>query len=136
MNEGFGKDFYMKGNSVKRSRPFSEPSDSENRILAVLIPFPKIREEKGTPNLNFLVRIFSSGVGVFHMSGWGAKKFDMSLETREIKLFGRDIPGFCRDIPEGPEKFEKKKFVFNFRSPNNQLPLNSEAREGFKTKPS
>ena len=39
----------------------------------------------------------------------GAKKFDMSLETREIKLFGRDIPGV-------PEKFEKKKFVFNFRS--------------------
>ena len=46
----------------------------------------------------------------------GAKKFNTSLETREIKLFGRDIPGFCRDIPEVPEKFEKKKFVFNFRS--------------------
>ena len=46
----------------------------------------------------------------------GAKKFDTSLETREIKLFGRDIPGFCRDIPELPEKFEKKKFGFDFRS--------------------
>ena len=46
----------------------------------------------------------------------GAKKFDMSLETREIKLFWRDIPGFCRDIPAVPEKFEKQKFVFNFRS--------------------
>ena len=46
----------------------------------------------------------------------GTKKFDTSLETREIKLFGRDIPGFCRDIPAVPEKFEKKKFVFNFRS--------------------
>ena len=46
----------------------------------------------------------------------GAKKFDTSLETQEIKLFGRDIPGFCRDIPGAPEKFEKKKFVFNFRS--------------------
>ena len=46
----------------------------------------------------------------------GAKKFDTSLETREIKLFVRDIPGFCRDIPGVPEKFEKKKFVFNFRS--------------------
>ena len=46
----------------------------------------------------------------------GAKKFDTSLETREIKLFGRDIPGFCRDVPGAPEKFEKKKFVFNFRS--------------------
>ena len=43
----------------------------------------------------------------------GAKKFDTSLETREIKLFGRDIPGFRRDIPGAPEKFEKKRFVFN-----------------------
>ena len=46
----------------------------------------------------------------------GAKKFGMSLETQGIKLFGRDIPGFCRDIPEAPEKFEKKVFGFNFRS--------------------
>ena len=30
MNQGFGKDFYRKGNSVKRSGPFSEPPDSEN----------------------------------------------------------------------------------------------------------
>ena len=49
------------------------------------------------------------------MKGWGAKKFGMSLETREIKLFGRAIPGFCRDIPGVPEKFEKKKLGFNFR---------------------
>ena len=41
----------------------------------------------------------------------GAKKFDTSLETREIKLFGQDIPGFCRDIPGAPEKFEKKIWV-------------------------
>ena len=30
VNEGFGKDFYRKGNSVKRSGPFSEPPDSKN----------------------------------------------------------------------------------------------------------
>ena len=29
VNAGFGKDFYRKGNSVKRSGPFSEPPDSE-----------------------------------------------------------------------------------------------------------
>ena len=40
--------------------------------------------------------------------GVGAKNFCMSLETQGIKLFWRDIPGFCRDIPEAPEKFEKK----------------------------
>ena len=38
----------------------------------------------------------------------------MSLETQGIKLFWRDIPGFCRDIPEAPEKLEKKMFGFNF----------------------
>ena len=46
--------------------------------------------------------------------GVGAKKFGMSLETRENKFFGRDIPGSCWDIPAVPEKFEKKKFGFNF----------------------
>ena len=30
VNEGLGKDFNRKGNSVKRSGPFSEPLDSEN----------------------------------------------------------------------------------------------------------
>ena len=30
VNEGFGKDFNGKGNSVKRSGPFSERPDSEN----------------------------------------------------------------------------------------------------------
>ena len=75
----------------------------------VLHDFPvSFREEKGP---KFLVRIFSSGVGVFYVNGVGAKKFDTSLETREIKLFGRGIPGFCRDIPGVPEKFEKKVCV-------------------------
>ena len=30
VNEGFGKDFYRKGNSVKRFGPFTEPPGSEN----------------------------------------------------------------------------------------------------------
>ena len=30
MNEGLVKDVYRKDNVVKRSRPFSEPPDSEN----------------------------------------------------------------------------------------------------------
>ena len=50
----------------------------------------------------FLVRMFSSGVGVFHVNGWGAKKFDMSLKTREIKLFG-DI-GILPGHPGGARK--------------------------------
>ena len=30
MNKGLGEGFYRKGNSMKRSGPFSEPLDSEN----------------------------------------------------------------------------------------------------------
>ena len=30
VNQGFGKDFYRKGNSVKRSGRFSDSPDSEN----------------------------------------------------------------------------------------------------------
>ena len=29
-------------------------------------------------------------------------------KPKETKLFGRDIRGFCQDIPELPEKFDKK----------------------------
>ena len=51
---------------------------------------------KRNPNPNFSVRIFSVWVG--------AKKFGVSLETREIKLFWWAITGFCRDIPGGAQK--------------------------------
>ena len=42
VNEEYGKDFSRKGNSEKRFRPFTDPPDSENGEVAVLIPFPKI----------------------------------------------------------------------------------------------
>ena len=57
--------------------------------------------------------IFRWGRGLPH-EGVGAKKFGMSLETREIKLFWQDILGFCWDIPVVPEKFEKKKVSAQF----------------------
>ena len=49
------------------------------------------------------------------MNGVGAKKFGMSLETREIKPFffggiSRDLAGISRDIPKS---LSKKKLVFN-----------------------
>ena len=48
------------------------------------------------------------------MKGWGPKSSVCPSKPRETKLFWRDIPGFCRDIPEAPEKFEKKMFGFSF----------------------
>ena len=45
----------------------------------------------------------------------GAKKFDTSLETREIKLFGRDIPRDFAGISRGrPKRMREKRFGFNF----------------------
>ena len=45
----------------------------------------------------------------FPLEWVGAKKLGMSFETHGNQTFWRDIPGFCRDIPGAPEKFEKKK---------------------------
>ena len=42
MNEGIGKEFYRKGNSVKRFRPFSESPDSKKLKYSALIPFPDL----------------------------------------------------------------------------------------------
>ena len=69
--------------------------------------WPVITPER-SPNPNFLVRIFSGGVGVFHVKGWGAKNSGMPFETQGNQIFWRDIPGFCRDIAV-PEKFARKK---------------------------
>ena len=52
--------------------------------------------------------------GLHVREGVGAKKLGMSFETQGNQTFWRDIPGFRRDVPGAPEKFEKKRFVFNF----------------------
>ena len=54
--------------------------------------------------------------GSLPREGVGAEKFGMSLETRETKLFWRDIPGFGWDIPEVPEKLETKSLCSVFVS--------------------
>ena len=55
------------------------------------------------------------GKGLPH-EGVGAKKFGMSLETREIQLFLQKYPGILPGYPGMPEKFEKKNCV-QFSSP-------------------
>ena len=69
---------------------------------------PEIQARKRNPNPNFLVRIFSGGVGVFHMKGWGPKSSVCPSKPRETKLLGGISRGYCWDIPGVPEKFEKK----------------------------
>ena len=74
------------------------------------------RQKKEPKPKPFGPDIFQTGGRGLARERVGAKKFDMSLKTREVKLFGRGIPGLCRDIPGVPEKFETERFVFNFRS--------------------
>ena len=78
----------------------------------LLLAFATIRHGKRAQTQTLSPDIFWWGRGL--QREWvGAKKFGMLLETREIKLFGLDIPGFCWDILAVPEKLEKKMFVFN-----------------------
>ena len=75
-----------------------------------------IQARETNPNLNFRARIFSGGVGVFHMKGWGPKSSVCPSNPGKSNFFGGISRDFAGDIPQVPEKFEKKKFGFNFRS--------------------
>ena len=75
----------------------------------------RVSGKKRNPNPNFLVRMSSGGVGVFHVKGWGPKSSVCPSKPRETKLFGGISGLFAWDIPGVPEKFEKEKFVFNSR---------------------
>ena len=46
MKEGFGKEFYKKGNSVKRFRSFSELPGFKNLKSSALISFPNLSSKK------------------------------------------------------------------------------------------
>ena len=59
--------------------------------------------------------IFRWGGGLPREGVGGPKSSVCPSKPGKLKLFWRDIPGFCRDIPGAAEKFEKKKFVLNSR---------------------
>ena len=61
--------------------------------------------------------VFFRWGGALTREGVEGKKFGMPLETKQIKLFWRDIPGFCSEIPAVPENFEKKKVSVQFLVP-------------------
>ena len=54
--------------------------------------------KKRNPNPNFLVRMSSGGVGVFHVKGWGPKSPVCPSKPTETKLLGGISRHFCRDI--------------------------------------
>ena len=95
-------------NSEPEKMQFHTPSHS-------IPPLDSLLEKEPRPKL-FGPDIFQWGRGL-PREGLGAKKFDMSLETSEIKLFRRDIPGFCRDIPGGARKVREKQICVQFPFP-------------------
>ena len=70
---------------------------------------------KRSPNPNVLVRIFSGGVGVFHVKVWGPKSWVCPLKPGKSNFLG----GICRDFAgigrRCPKNLRKIKFVFNSR---------------------
>ena len=93
--------------SEKLRADFPFPIDTQSTVAKLHLKFSFLSGTKKEPKPKLLsLDIFWWGRGL-PREGVGAKKFGMSLETQGIKLCWRDIPGFCRDIPEAPEKFEK-----------------------------
>ena len=84
-----------------------------------------VREEKEPKPKLFVPDIFRLGRGL-HAQGWGPKS-SICASKPVNQTFGRDIPGFCWDIPAVPEKFERKLFavnscpLFGLGTPNREL---------------
>ena len=76
----------------------------------------KFQARKRNPNLNFLVRIFSGGVGVFHVKGWVPKSSVCPSKPGKSDFFGGISRDFAGISGRCPEKFEKKNYVFYFCS--------------------
>ena len=82
-------------------------------IIKIKFRNPGISKKKA-PEPNFLVRISSGGVRVFHVKGWGPKSSVSPSKRRDTRLFGgisRDVAGISRRHL----KSLRKKFVFNSR---------------------
>ena len=78
---------------------------------------PTSQGRKRNPNPNFLVRIFSGGVGVFHTKGWGPKSSVCPSKPGKSNFFGgisRDFAGISRGCP----KSLRKKVWVQFSFPN------------------
>ena len=69
-----------------------------------------IQTRERNPNPNFLVRISSGRVGVKNVKGWGPKSSVCPSKPGKPNFSGGISRDFA-DIPELPEKFEKKVSV-------------------------
>ena len=65
-------------------------------------------------NLNFWVRIFSGGVGVFHVKGWGPKSSVCLSKPGKSNFFGGTSRDFARISWRSPKSLRKKSFCSTF----------------------
>ena len=74
----------------------------------------KFQGRKSNPNLNNLVRIFSGGLGFFHVKGWRPKSSVRPSKPGKPKFLGGISRNFARMSRKSPKGLRKKNFVFNF----------------------
>ena len=99
----------------KHIRPGTRPGGSVTGVAEKLF-MCQLQGRKRNLNPNFLVRISSGGVGVFHARGWGPKSSLRPSKPRETKLLA-GYPGILAGISRvSPKSLRIKKLVFNFWS--------------------
>ena len=99
---------YVHGEAVLLEVVNVEGGKTQHKKKVRLPTVPIFQARKRNPNLNFLVRIFSGGVGVFHVKGWGAKSSVCpSNQGNQTLLAG--YPGILPGYPGGARKVWEKK---------------------------
>ena len=87
--------------------PKTNPNDEDGGCRSRTPPFAENQGGKKNPNPNFLVRIFSSGVGVFHVNGWGPKSSIRPSKPGKSNFLGgisRDFAGISWRCPKSLRK--------------------------------
>ena len=72
----------------------------------------EMQGRKKNTNPNLLVWMSSSGVGVFHVKGWGPKSWVYPSKPRENKPFLAGCPGISRGCPKSLRKKGLCSFLF------------------------
>ena len=87
--------------------------------LTSLFKEVRVFKEKST-NPNFWVRIFTGGVGVFHMKGWGQKSSVHPSKPGRSNFFG-GISEILLGYPGSVRKVWEKKVCVQFLSQRNYI---------------
>ena len=86
-------------------KPCFKPASSISGVPGPRPTMPNslFQARKRNPNLNFLIQIFSGGVGVSHVEGWGPKSSVCPSKSGKPNFFGgisRDFAGISQRRPK------------------------------------